>query len=764
MFTLPDAGKDTIVAAFRNAPWVSARPAANDDLTDLDAATIDVLSRLAKLAPLLNIVPTHIQDEHTLEWHWARMRCILAGPGYKYHAPLATILCGIYPQCPLLPNETFDEWYDAALKARGCCGWPLSFANAPWQAVAAAVPAEEDAIVESWHFAFAMLHLLKHTRLRANGGPVVTFRSSCITFEPATRGNATFATIDIPGAVRALGGTVPGSRAKTVHPLSVALRHWLTTLTTRDYLRRKSCAVLSPQVLWGAWSTTAPDPTRGGWIQHGLTLDGVCIASGGVVHQARDVDLADDDVIGYDWATGIINEEDAKARVAFERAVPATYDATIWPSALISETAPHIVWKDSHHASLLDALLVCAVLRGDVPSLANEKPILVVLPEHPTPSDSTKQGKSALAHAIIRSIALDLPLKIVSANSSAPDQRSIVDGILRRGTIYLDEWKLDTNPAAFLNKDNIQTMTVGGSANGGKVLQNDEINVTLRQFMAISAKAYHVPPDMVNRVFPFIFLENLTDEQFDNGPAYDQLVSGQLSIRIRLAALAMAERHGLAAYLNGHVPSGTRTGTRFLRHRAMAGKIIELKTGCTPAQGLIVADGACAANWAAHAHHESEADASGLLAMLDAGVITQARVSSVFSDLDDGQCKYMQTAIKIITAGSTFGASPMQLLRARASAAGMENRPLSELFRYLAGPGPLSRMSDRALGLTIAKELRNTLPEPGTKYPLPDMAGLHGWCLHRKPDYGNTSMYELINVMPGHSHNKMKQPLETPKE
>jgi hypothetical protein len=750
MFHMPDSGKDTIVSAFRSSAWATQRPATGDTP---EQATLDVLTQFARLAPLLNLVPTKVNDEHTLEWHWARMRCVLAGPGYLYHAPVAKILAALYPQCPLAPDETFDEWYDAGLKARGACGWPLSFSNAPWAAVAAAVPAEEDVVVESWHFAFAMLHALKHVRLRVTGGPVICYRSCTYTFEPASRGNATFAVMDVPAAVRSLGGSVHAGRAKASHPLSTALRHWLTTLTTRDYLRRKTCAALAPQVLHGAWSTTTPDPTRGGWIQHGLTLDGVYVAAAGTVRPANEIDLADDDVIGYDWAAGIVPEQDLKDRRLFEDAVPRTYDATAWPSAILNAAAPHIVWKDPHHATLLDALLIASVLRAEVPQLENEKPILVVLPEHPTPDESTKQGKSAVAHALVRTISLDIPVKIVSSDSSAPNQRSIVDGILRRGTIYLDEWKLDTNPAAFLNKDNLQTMTTGGSANGGKVLQNEEINVTFRQFIGISAKAYHVPPDMVNRVFPFIFLENLTNEQFENGAAYDDLVSGTTSIRLRLAALAMAEKHGLAAYLAGNVPSGTKNGTRYLRHRALAGRLVQLKEGGTQAHGLALADQACTAMWAAHVAHEHAADSSGLLAMMAAGVITQARVSSVFSDLDDGQCKYMVTALKIITAGCTYGATPMQLLRARASAAGMENRPLAELFRYLTGPGPLSKMSDRALALTIAKELRNAMPAVGSTYPLPDMAGLQGWCVRRRDDYGGAAMYELVNVLPAHTSN-----------
>lgn len=762
LFNVPtEEDAEQLTAVFMQAQGHAAlgRP---DTEAEIDHATLSVLLKLTDWIPKLGLAPSTIQDEHTLEWHWAKVRCIFAGPGFLYHAPLARACQVMYPQCPLDPEETYDQWYGAAIKARNSCGWPLTFSVTPFAGIAYSLSEVDTSTtpIAKWQQVFAVLHLLKHLRRSPLYGPVVLYRGSFIALPPADRGNLLIGRADVPLATQAMGFIGNMGLSKQKHPLTAAILPVLQSITAAQVLSRSPTALLPAQVLHGQWSTYAQDPAANtGFIQHGLTLDGVYIASRGKVVDARDADPSTDDIVGQDWNMQPRVEDLIRVRGEFERALVRTYKQKQWPSEVLADTIPNLVWKHKHHEDLFNALLVAGVMRAEVPALEREMPILVILPEHPTPDDSTKQGKSACGHAIMRSMVLDIPLKIASRNSSAPDQRSMADGIVRRGTIYLDEWQLDTNPAAFLSKDNLQTMTTGGCANAGRVMENDEINVPLRQFMTVSAKALNVPPDIVNRLF-VLFLDNLTNAQFADGPKYDDAVSGRLSIRLRLAAISKAEQYGFAGSLNKAKMSGTSTGTRFLRHRHLAALIIKARTDHTFDEAMLHADLAMRAMAEAQAAHTTAADANGLLSMMEANIVSKMRVSVLFSDLDGQQATMFQTYLGMISKGLKAGATAGQVLRARAEVAHMGNRPIADLFRYLVGPGPFARMSDRALSLAMAKELTHAMPEPGAAYAFPDLAGLMGWVVERQENYQGTPMYKLVNRLPTHSTNSIKTPLE----
>lgn len=702
-----------------------------------DAAAA-VAFALCAFLPRLGLV--YSGDEKHSEFHWARARCVFAGFGHDLHAQIATHCAGLFPSCDLDPDEDKDTWQKKLADAHRMCGWPATLALLQWRNVRLVGETGEHPGIEDWQRVLALLHILKHVRRSAKLGIVVTYLGAAICVEPDRRSNALGGNKGVREQLVKLL-TCAASAGKSRHSMTMAVEHTLSTLSMGDLLQRVPTSRLPGVVLSGPWSTVVPDPTNmRGFIQHGLRLTGVWLAREGRVTPTQG---DTDDIVGYDWE--LVYNGSPIEKLRFERSIPTTYDAEQYPSDVLAYAFPNVMpgTYDADHrvfATMFDAVMCSGILANEVAGLANEKPLVVCMADHPTLDESTNQGKTKCSHMLARAICPGIPTSGVSDTDDAAGRRSLAAIVEQFGTLCAQEWKQPKNKSHLLTHENLQILLTGGSVIYGRAYENTPHMVQLSYPMFADAKALDVPPDIVNRAF-ILWMRNLTNEERGRGDVLDDLESGRMSLRMRFAALACCERHNLRERAEKAKRETTQTGWRFPILRAIAQMLWTDRYG---EAGIEKLDTAVASMAERHRKHTGQADENGVLAVLEAGNLVHVRLHALFDGLSVSEIESTAALARARDSEqqNRHGSSMRTILRARADATGYTGRPLSAMAEGVVGAK--SRVSDQALGNSLAREIRVVLSKPGDVWALPDHLGIAGWRMVRRKDVNNAPRIDLL--------------------
>ncbi len=702
-----------------------------------DPVRTEVFARFCELLPLIGLVAVQ-HDPNTADWHWARVRCIISAAGFAAHAKLATLCSNLYPQCALRPDETRAQWDEALEVAHRNSGWPVTLGLVPWRDLMTVYGAvDEDELRERdsrWWRAAALLHVLKH--VRDEGDRVVI----------AYRGTAGYLKLEdgtnVIGQMRRLKGQLLGllqavTLGDGVNPLAQAASSVLGILTTRNLLSRRPLAQLPGTILHGPWSSVFPDPARvEGFIQHGLRLSGVWLANRGTVstHGGSDAD-----VTGFQWRLEGETEELRQARERFAASIPARFSVE-FPTNLLRWAFPNLVptmFTDVEAGlSIYDALICLSVVRSDMAGAELEYPMLLVMPSDPSPEDSTNQGKSKCAMLLAQAMTPGIPITNAPDNESAPDQRSLAATITDYGSLCLDEWRQAKSKNALLSHDSLQSLLTGGTRSLGRVFENNSVLIKLRQPIVASTKCANLPPDLQNRSV-CVWLSTLADEVRDRLDVVAEMDSGRLPLKLRLAAVALCQEYGLAK-----AAPRASAAFRFPVTFGLACELYRLKTN-KPVAECAVAMALAVTEMRDHlVKHTSQAEDSGLLSMQEDAQSVRVRLSSIFDNMTTSEVEAMEAATKMRDPDGRV--TPGGLVKARGEQVALGSRPLCAIVSFVTG----SRVSvsDRALAMSFARDIRRHMPRLGDEWILPDTPGLAGWRLKRVDDMNFSPRVKLVRV------------------
>jgi hypothetical protein len=716
-----------------------------------DEAVLAVFEQFARLLPKLDIVQT-FHDPSTAEWHWARLRCILAGAGFNHHAPLATILSALYPMCPLHGDETREVWKQNLIDAHRMSGWPVTIGCATWLSLTRSISrcSVDTLQLRGWHKVVALLHVIKHMRFSFTSGFVITYQAKSVSLIASVESNALSGAGSKHGMFfnRELGA--PVRRGKSTHPLTEALNSVYASLSTSDLLLRKPLSHLPGFVLAGPWSRAYPDPTTmGGFIQHGQRLNDVWVASDGRV---QPVSGETADIVGYDWTVTPLTPDEI-SRNSFLAGMPDTYDVNAAPSDVFLGCFPNVSVQRygldlGIYCAVLDATLAACMLVREVKELTVEKPLMLFLPAEAAPDEATNQGKTWACKLVANAVAPGIALLTVSNTTDMPGQRAIHSEIRRHGTLCLDEWHLVPGSEHPLAAGNLQSLLVGNEVSAGMVRENGSHPIRLVYPLFANSKTFAAPPDMVNRCIP-TFLERFDNTQRLRGGVVAELESGRAALRMRLAALGVVEKYDLLNWLPTAPAVTSNEGMRYPRIRAMAARILSFRTAQDFDVCCTAVDTYMAAARAALGNQLREAESSGLLSQMEDGETVVIRAYSLFAEVGVAATEQIKLAAeRYAPDNGSHGFSPTALLKARLDVAGMNGRPLSALLSYVGNGARVGRVSDRTMALALSRDLKALLPDVGSVWLLPDIAGERGWKLTRRPDNSGAVRVALTQEAP----------------
>jgi hypothetical protein len=707
-------------------------------------AAAQVFLTAAKLVALLHLVPVH-HESNSADFLWAKLRVVYSGGGWRAWSGVAQVVAAQYPNCPWDPAEDEATWKAALVEAHSHCGWPVQLTHMRWPDVCRTVAGSDDH--SPWHRVAALFHALKHIRYDAPAHTLVVLHTGTATRIELGEGVNTIEGHTLGRVLKALGGS-----AKSDNPLQAALTNIIGRINVQHFIQLAPLSSLTPDVLCGPWSTLRPDPNNDGFFQFGLALDGVWLARQGRVRP----EYSSEQLISeYNW-----NIVDPLAydmqRADFQRALPQTYEPQ-FPADYFISAFSNLVLNHFEAdvldaaATLFDTPIVANLLRPFVPELRNEFPLVVFLPQAATQAHSTNQGKTYAAEAYGRATVPGIEAKKIKEGDSAPDSRAAMDSIQRFGTAVLDEFYMPESKSHILCRDNIQSLCVGKPILAGMVYENSG-SVRLAYSLTISAKAFSVNPDIINRSL-FWFLDSLTEEARANAENLDAIVTGKLSLQMRLGAWAIIEQNDLINKLK-QTPKASSPEWRFGCHRALATLLYGVRQKRLPegeASPLTAAeaiDRALTQMRARHHEHTMEADDAGLLTMLAEGKNITLSLRAIFDGLGIADVQHIADWMLENGNDNYVGqswAAPKQLLEGRHHIAGLTGRPLAALLPALTGKSLAS--SDRMVCQLLADEIRRMVPE-GTAWVLPDHLGIGGWKLHRGNDRGGGMRLRLTKENP----------------
>lgn len=711
-------------AVFSGTPWAYQIPPEAEELA--------VWVRFCQLMPMSGVVhPSTNQQAAPLIW--SRARCFLAAAGYPAHARLAEILTDLYPVCDLDPAEDEATWLKALDAAHTACGWPAHLGRCEWRRLVYALPiCDGQETPPTWVQALALLHLLKHIRSRPTGLVATHQGSSTFTaLEKSSNvpGNWKAGLVNLLKGV----GAPTGMPARMSHPMTIACKRTLAQVSTDKFLPQTPLADLPMCVLAGPWSELMPDPTHNtGFFQTGLRLAGVWLAQGGKVAPYTG---SPSDAVAYAW-----NVHDpgvhGHARDALTNMMPSTYPLT-WPADALCQAFPNLElsWASDQDAAkvLLELPMFASQLRQTNGVMSNEFPLIAFLPDQPTFDGSTNQGKSKIAHAVVRAMAPAAPSVIAPDTGSAPDSRAVCEFITVHGTVALDEWSMPNQRSNPLNHQNLQTLCTGGTVAVGRVMENSG-QLLLKHSLVCSSKALDFPPDMVNRSLVW-FLREFTPQELARPDVKRAVESGALSLQLRLATLSCCETHGLdvklarAKYVAGLL--------RFDGHMVLARLLYEARTG-RQENGQI--DTVLREMRARFARHTQEADTSGVLASLEHGSTTKVRLSNLFAGMPEDQMELVRVDLVGLQHTAKNGAynTVAQILDVVRNRRGFAT--LQAMLPSVSGSR--GRCTDRVIIQALGSDIKAVLPVgqtiqiPDTQYQVtrgPDQSGYLRLSLEKLP-------------------------------
>jgi hypothetical protein len=713
--------------------WVAALSAVSvpryvEDWRHTAPERVRVLAAWCSLLPALSMVPA-ISEPDRAEWDWCEVRIILSSGGYEAWAELAPLLHAKYPTCPFMADETYSTWRKALDAAHEHSGLPINLGWIPFPVLR--MPECGPDAVPTWLTALSALHVLKHTR--SVPGRVFVFHrgvaashdvptiASDFSGNPTTRAWVT----------TALGGRNGDKRKKVVAPESEALTRALNKLGPSRLLPLSPVSHLPGCILAGAFSRLIPSAEKGTWFQHGLELHDVWMARD---EKVRPFTGDDETILGTEWSVTAMDEAQIEELARLRDSMPSTYQSES-PTIVFMQYQPNLVtdWGgEDALISLYDAVLVASVMRREVRGLAAEFPPLWVLPDKPTVEESTNQGKSYAVRALAGALVPGIRMTGASDSTSAPDVRAVASAIRRDGTVALDEWRPVRSANHPLAYAHFQSLATGGDMSLGEVLENNPAPVRLRQPVVINAKCMSLPDDMVNRSL-FMYLRELTQDEQSRIGNVAAIQRGEVSLRMRLGALGLVEQFNLTEI----EPLGDKCW-RFPFHLALAVQLHHLRTGKPRAESLAEVSAALRKMGNHFVNHVRKADESGLLNQMEDGRTVSIRLSTLFGGLVHDEVTKMNDWAKFAAAD---GMTAAQLLRARTYTCEHAGS-IQNVLRDLMGQAP--KVSERALAVSLMRDVRRNLPKIGDVWGMPEMLGVMGWCLRRVDDYNNTPRVKMI--------------------
>lgn len=720
------------------AEVVDVLNAAGDRISPVDWLSttperLRVMSRWCEMLPLMHLAGIG-HEADTADWHWSAVRCFIAAAGFDGHAQLARQLCETFPQCPLRVDETEAEWMAALEAAHHQSGLPACIGRLPWMALHTLPEIDPDdlATIDSkWLFAAGMLHLLKHIRIVGDVVRVV-FLGEVRTYRITDETNDLGAQIRLGDNLRsALRLPRADMRKANLPYLGAACRYLFNGVTINRLLAAAPLSNLPGPIIAGAFTRVLSAPSPEGWFQHGLRLKNAWSAADG---RTRGFEGDEGTIMGYAWNIAAFDEAQESAYTILAESVPATYDIAS-PFEILTHYQPNFTfdWCDDVDAqhSLIDALLVVAVMRQRVSASRREFPIVWVLPSDPTPAASTNQGKTTAVGALAGCMTPGIIVSRPPDTNSAPDMRVIAGMIREVGTVALDEWAMPKTQAHPLSARNLQSLATGGALPLGEVLANNPTPVMLRQPIVASAKCLTLPEDIKNRSL-FLFLRQLTQEERQNPNHFNAMISGEVALRMRLAALSLIDQFELT-----RVQPVAGGSLRFGLHTAVAAELYTLRTGKSRPEALAAIVTAHEAMRTRAGTQAAQADESGLMAEMDSGEALNIRASDLFNGLGDGQLNTMADLMKANDNGRCTASGVLNAL--------VKSDPQSTTLRamLMSRLGTCPRASDRALGLAFGYDLHCRMAREGATWSLPDSAGITGWRLRRSKERKGSIFYRL---------------------
>lgn len=733
---LPPVSDDTVIDLMR--VFSLHRP----DLRTSSAVQVAVCQKFCLLAPRLGLIRVEHDPQHA-EFHWAAMRCLLAGFGHGAHAVATEILTSIYPQCPLVADIEYEAWIKDLHEAHQMCGLPVTLLSIPYHQLRGAVGQDEvrnlrdDPAAWWWLRPVAAVHVIKHTRVE--GYHIrARYRGADIMFDSQRTVNIVLQRCRQLGP--SLGFTGVGKPKAVVSQAALAEDSISHCITDGDLLGIMPRA-RAHHLITGPWARCLPDPTRmDGWVQHGLRLEGVYELRGTDVQAAHG---SDEDILAYGWEVYIDTPEDRENRIRFDAARPRTVAEEHWPTDYLRAAFPNLVPcspdVEAQYA-LIDAVLLVAAARHRLPDASREYPMLWVLPHVAEHSESTNQGKTLFMQLIAQSMTPGIPVVRCPDSSSAPDIRGFCHQWEQFGTVCLDEWRTPRTTNHPLFHDNIQSMITGKSVVIGKVMSNDPRPLRLTQPLVASAKCVSLPPDMVNRSL-FLFLRTLTPEERANVDIVSLVETGRLPMLMSLSSRMWAEK-----LLTDPLLPQAMTTFRFNLHAAMAVRIMTTRYGITGPEAMDRLTKVADAMARRYRIHLGEAERTGLLTAMENPAAQTVRFAHFCENISVAEVSEWSGAFADLCVmrgvQPTDGLPIIDLLRARGLALGIMNPSPGEVYTAITGDRP--GLSHAAIVNAITVELKSTLPRPGTVWVLPGDAGVSGWCIERcNPEATNSNQLRV---------------------
>jgi len=665
---------------------------------EVSQAQQDVILRVAELVPLWSGIPlNHASD--SAEFIWSRVTCAFGASHVSWRDEIIETMLQVYPNCPYALDGFSNEMIQ---KAHTSCGWPVHLTHLTWKDLVNTVDHTDEAFLEPWMKFVALVHVLKHVRVaQANNMVVVLYHSRAVRLEISTASNV-IAHVDktAQDIMHALG--CPTKSGKKFHPLSVAVKWVLKHLTLEHYLKRQPLDTIKPNYIWGPWTHYEPIPSADGFFQHGLRLDGIKRAQHGSVLPYPGTD---DEIMRYEW--NVIDPESSKniaARREVERSTPRHYEAA-WPSDILTDAFPNLEFAEP----LLDSVIVCGLLRREIPALRVEFPLLGFMPTIPTQDESTDQGKTACMSVVARALTPGLSTTPVVDSTSAPDQRAMADAFRRYDTMMIDEFRIPQSRSSFVNKENLVMLCNGEAIPSGLAFENGG-EVKLRQPIAFEAKALDAHPDIYNRMVSF-YLDQLTDDMRARTHVIDDIESGVMPMQMRLGAWALIEECDLLSQFNGMSHASKRKGLRFRCHRSMAILCHAIKHGEKLSVAGVEVDQQTTAmhdkaNW--HLHEAAE---TGILSAMRQNNNTVLHVTTFFDGIDDDRMYALEDILSETGNKDHTGIwfSPDALIRGILKVNGRENvaygRAISEIT------GAQCRGTNRSILLAVNQSIKQLTSE-----------------------------------------------------
>lgn len=715
----------------------------------------------------------HIAEDDKI-YAWSDHRMLFAGLGHAHHAAVVRALDDVKAGCPWT-DEDESTWQDSVREARHKSLWPATLLLVPWRQLSQALLATPDQRADPtddkreppwWGEACLLWHLIRHLRRSDTHGLVYTYggRFGALAFPPGI--GLIASQTSVQALAHQLGVSVATGK-KDAHPFCRVARDVFVSTNRNTLLPRAPLALLPSAVIASPAATYALDRSREDrFFQHGLRVTETWFAENGVVRDAVEHATPHDIILGYDWNPSAIGADDLDGQSKWKERLITTYDTTLWPSAIFSQCFPNTLWMSLGHRSWFDAIALLSVVRRANPGLDQEFPFLVILPEKPDAADAIRNGKTAATKSLVSLFNPNAIATRVGASMSAPDMRAIFVGIRDSGTLGLDEWRLPLDAVHPLSAPSLATFCIGGSNSCGLVLSNVPQQVRLRHPLVANAKTLALPTDVESRAF-FLWLGKIPDAQTADGAAFKAASNGQLGLRMRLTALALAEDLDIINWLQGRDASTTADGSRFGLHRQTAAACYQAQYGGTYENALEQIDIAHKGMLKHFRAHTDKGRESGLLDMQESGRVPQLVVEQLF-DVTPEMMATLVDGIEIYARTSTVTAR--QLLRgvlAPYLAAGDQAALGVALSRH-TGIKSYENATPKLLGTILAQDLDAKLPEPGAKHMFHGDLGLAGWWIERVelPDddtrgarysFGNNDPTKLIRAL-----RKKQRPLEAP--